>query len=1672
MKSFLSSLLALAIAGSVPAFAQSVLPTISTPSGTYDDQVSLYCTFPEGCAGGVYWTGGGRIIARPYTGPLTFTTDTELSVAGVNADGDIITDPVTCTYTIQKVTAPFLSAEPKPGTARESFYLTKFTWHNATTVQDCRTSFEGTGHDLAWITNDQTGAIVTSSSSLWDDPSPDYKLYISKKYKGYADGQYTLHFAPGAFIVNGEPTGELTATYYVGDVPENPETGNIYTDDVLPDPTADMPQGIGVPDPTLSTPSIHITGSHVELSSTDADVTLKYWINDLMASAQLYAEPFNVAENCLISCVAYNAQGEVSAVANAVVSSYPAEDTGVGNRLLITDSSLENIYVNSLSPNHRYVCGKMQDGNDPQGYLWDLSDNVVTLLSSAFYCEAKGVSDDGTVIGWRMKADPVTGVISTSETYSGWCREGQWTAYPSGWSVYGITGDNRLYGSYQGKPATYNILTGETIIYPGGNGAIHCVTEDGQLLGGSVADHPTLWYDQLKAVTVGDEGQKGAVTLLSGNGDWLMIGSFHRYQVSTRLSEHITSMGAPWGDTFEQATGITDEGLVFGTFDNALYDPASNNMALVYHDGYWQNLLEYLDRERGLDIEGWDLLAGRRISGDGKTMICLCIPEGVSSDDAYVQGMAILMDVATTHLAPTGLTARQMKGLLLNKVSWNEPVSGAEDVQDYCVYRNGALLTQVTDGRTLYYDSDITEGETYSYTVSALYPDDIESNQSYEAQVTVTLPGLEAPRNLSYRQSGINDVNLTWSTPYNVLPALQYYDESDETTAFGSSTYNSEWAIRIPASDLEPYRDLQIRTFQFLPTGMQLGWDIRLYAGQDTVPFYTQRIDTTLQHITLGEYNTIPLDSALRIPEGEDLYVALYIQTAGTDDMLGVSWNGFQAGYTDLCRIEGVHDHFVSIARASQGGTYNLTLPLGVGVCSEEQLANATLTGYHLTMDSQELATGVQGNRYMVPSVSEGRHLFTVSALYASGMESQADTLAITLGSNEQAYVAIDDVDLAVSPGTVTASWSTPLNDDPHTITYCQGNPMDAADSDNVRWQESFGSEIQAASVYTVSQMGAYADDYEITQLYYCPMSDQIEYTIDLMDDQGNYYYEQTFAPGEYVPFEVNYITLPEPITVNGSLSYRLIVDCYDGVTGDLPLALDEVTTSGRAEYSDLFRYDIGSEEAEEGWTSLTAAIAQYDRQLSWYMGLLIHQRNASPMPIDGYQLRIDDAPYDADSLIPADATSFSAGNLSVGDHVLAVDVVYTDYGTVAGSSHPFTITEAQPDTLFFPGEGVYYGGLPADGEERYSYPMLIAQAYQSVIDCSYPDLSIDLTHYMGIGVIDLGTDAKVSRLASLDTDFATQHYHLAAAYDPARLGISSYTMAMYDHWAHPIDYRRPSELHETVTEQFSDPHSGLVVSSVNFQLIPESYQTQAEEAPLELSVTLTETDPVEGTTLQNVTASVQLTDLTGGRQAAVASFSEPVILSHLFTVTVSGLDNHHWLPSSDGKPCINIDGYFNFIGLYGYGDSVEYGVALESGGDVEMYEPSMGGTDGEITFPIETTLGEDDITIASLPDWLSWNRIDGIWNGNWDEYEVLFLMLQADPLPDGVAGRSGLAVFSTQEGASHFTINVRQGSADFAGVNTLLLDSSGRPVALYDLMGRRITRDAARGRIVVSSSF
>lgn len=1298
----------------------NILTRVQPSGGTYDDELLVEASFPEGCTGGKWWVDGGEIAAQRYTGPIRLTRSCRLSVAGTNEEGRIITNTVTQDYTIRHTLPPVAVAVPAEGVNRESFYATQLAWLN-TDTDDLDLSAYGTGgpkagRPVVWLTDDADGSIIyqgTSGSSVWKSGGlHNYKVYVYKNYRPTKPGNYTLHVAGDIFIVDGKPwdknlaftytvghdieaprftpeggeyEGEVKVSidfpaaafyklYQVGNSEAEPYNGPItlsesatvrawgFSEDFTLQTATSEAQYIVTPIDrvaVLQAPVISREGNVVSITG-QAGATLKYWLDDKMATAAIYEGPITLSGNCKISAVCYTGEG-VSPTANLVVDDIPGPPADHENRILLTPIDYSTVRVKGLSPNGRYACGYVEIQGGVLGFLWDLERDNCRFVSTSYSSGFTSISNDGTALGYRPQISSATGG-ETEETFYGYVHGSQWFEVPKDMTAVGISGNNLLYGSRNGYPAIYNPATMRFSAFGGGKGCVNCISADASMIGGYVENEgtrePALWRlnnGKVEAVSLSlpPSSAKGEVRLISPNGDWVLIDDNCLLQRSTGGIRNLVGTGVLYKEKREHLYALNDEGVLFGTYDPTLISHESGTALVNGPDNVWRSMADWF-ADQDVDVSDYDLTTCMGVSSSGDVFLMASLPHGASASNAFSRGMVLMRDVATSHQAPVGVMAQQITGLDVVQVSWESHPAAGETITSFRLYRDGDLLAEVASDKRIYYDRSVEAGKAYTYTLSAVYSDGVESAPSAGAKVAVAGHESQPARMLALRQSGINDVNLTWQPPVPVYPTLRYYRDEAECHAFGTSVFDSEWGVRIPAADMEIYEGLPIRTFQFIPTGVQKSWTINLYAGDpgtdtyDPTPFYTQPIDPDGLHY--GAVNTIPLTTPQDLPKGRDLIIGLFIESAGTDNMLGISYEGFRSGLTDLARIDGVHESFVSISQTSTETT-EIVLPLGVGVCSDTMLERNLVDHYTISDSGTTLGTTAL-LRFRQEDVSSGKHEYGVSVHYKDGRQSEPLTLSYDLTPRAEAFVAPSPVSVSVNEeaATATLSWQTPLNDDRQDIHWGDHTPSEGI--------EDRGLELyEACCIYPVTLTSAFADDYEITDLYFYPTA-RAHYALLLGNDMMEEYAiaeVDNDAPG------MRYVHLETPITVDASVNYRLVIDATGTPFGEAPLALD---SSNQAEdgFSNLFNYGYG-------WCTLTSVL-QYDDRASWLMGLVLRQKNAAPMPVKAYNVHIDGTRQNVE---PLNMLTYTTGTLSQGRHTATVDAVYADR-TVAGEPVTFCL--------------------------------------------------------------------------------------------------------------------------------------------------------------------------------------------------------------------------------------------------------------------------------------------------------------------------------------------------------------------------------------------------------------
>lgn len=1301
----------------VSAQSITILPTMSPEGGSYEDKVMVSCTFPEGCAAGIYWFNGAEITAQTYERPIEVEYTSSLSVAGVNAAGRIITDVVTKHFDVVKVTPPWTTALPKEGVRKESFYVTKIWWQNIQTSslrkEDFKENGPREGEPVVWLTDSRDRVLAYSDyNGIWENGLHGYKLYLYKNYNVTEPGEYVLHVAKNVFVLDGELYDqELQLHYEVSagiTAPEfSPEPGE-YADSVevsitYPEDgaafyrfykinggkTKNYVEPFFVTETStitawgvdedyvgqteqvsatytilesapqkdrLDTPIITREGNTISISAVEG-ATIKYWMNDSMQTAALYTAPFDVKANGRVSAVAYT-ESAISLTADIDINDFPVDRGDYGDIFLLTPANIEEIHLTTLSENGRFAAGYVGSGISSRGVIWDLMANQLNYIPSAYINQLLSISDEGLAYGWTTRSLQVDESSTEDDLLYGVYTQGGWQEQPATMRVNGLSAAGWLFGSESDKPALYDVRTGK-YIYLDARGELTAVSEQADVLGGYVIDNgahvPAIWkegelttYPHLSGAT--------SVTDLSPNGEWALMGQCYRVHITTGEAEYIiqTNYLFPREPRAEHLNYITNDGTLFGTH-GAL--DTGRGLSVVYTpDGRWRRLGDWLTDEMDFPVPSYNLLSMCGVNGSHNKLLVHVFPLNMSSGDSFTRGLYLGLDVQVAHLAPSALTAEQMKGSAIVKLSWQSPLMGGEDIVGYTLLRDGETLGTFAADVTQYYDEGTEEGKTYSYVLTATYKDGTVSEPTYPTVITVASTHHLPVLNLRARRIGVADLKLTWDVPALSIPKLQYFREEESAEAFGTAGYNSEWGIRIPAEDMAIYKDQMIRTFQFLPTGKQESYRLNLYRGiagtnrYEAVPYYSQQIDT--ESLVYGRVNTIFLTEPQALPESGDLYVTLYIE--GLDgNMLGVQYDGFRSGYTDLCRVEGVHDAMVAISTNSESGTIEIVLPLGIGVCDESQLDGKFITNY-IVRDNDALLAEPTYPAIRLENVSEGEHTYSVQAMYQDGEASAASSISVVMQADTSAFVPIQPT-VSVNGDVATIRWQQPRDDDRKHLGWGNLEPTIGFPA------QPFYDTYAAEAIYPMTLTDVYADQYEITGIYFYPMA-EATFLVTLTD--GFEKQLAYFEPQNVRLNEMNYLTLRAPLVVNPANNYTLTIDVMDAEVGTSPLAYDS---------SNKWEDGMSNILYLDGSYGTLLDVAGIGEHPNWLMGLMIHLIDSKPLPVDYYDVYID-GEMDNTCPLEANETTYPMHAVTAGEHTARVDVTYFPMNRKRGKEVTFRI--------------------------------------------------------------------------------------------------------------------------------------------------------------------------------------------------------------------------------------------------------------------------------------------------------------------------------------------------------------------------------------------------------------
>ncbi len=970
-----------------------------------------------------------------------------------------------------------------------------------------------------------------------------------------------------------------------------------------------------------------------------------------------------------------------------------------GTIVLRTPQEYQIMYI---SANGKWATGVYYDYSyNPYAFRWNLESGKIEMLSALEVSIPSGISDNGVVAG-KFSSTEITpngspvqtpGYYDTKwhtlpiiGTFTGGSELGQSLG---GGMTGGISPDGRwMAGSMNTNGSLRPVVWKDGEFYKdlsdGCYGVPYCISPDGQDVAGwkytekgaMATRYAAIWRNLSKDAEILSEygapwctgqmfspdGKKlllwGGITEGSATKNPEVTAIYDMATHKTSLLETITAQ--PFQEDFNS---IANDGTILG------FEQNDGQRATIYKNGkgYWA--IDYL-KENGI----WDfyndpnilyvhgdpeipeypmVLRGLGISADAKVMgFFYHEPAG------YYQSCVLLTDQEITHRAPCGVEAKQFDGMNMVRVSWLKPLVNAENVEKYVIYRNGTKVGENTADNLVFFDSEVSSGNTYDYTVSAIYKDAAESDKCDPAAATLKDKEVQTPYSLIARQNGFNNATLLWNTPRSNKVVKTYYDaEIDDVFGFGAASYSFELAVRYDKSDFKLYEGKKIEGVSFYPMSTQMGWKATVYEYDEATDKYTViKEEKITQDLTLCELNTVKFKEPITIDAKKDIVVgitATVSELTASNNVIGMTYGKCIPGKTDLLRLTTEPKLYSYYDYGQEGGmtvecTWAINLIIDNGTVSDDA---DKVTGYNIFADGA-LVKNVANEYAKVDNLSEGKHTLGVEAVYADGSKANVQSTDVDVNINAQNF-AVNNVDVKAKGANVALSWEAPHDKDQNFVAYCSEKPSRQAVKGNK--EENYA--LQALVEFEPKKLRPYVGN-KITKFRFYPTCDA-EFTFYLFLNGNPIAYEEIM---DYKLNQWNEVELEEPIEIISGLTYELMLDCYDTTPEKSPIGVD-----GESPYTNVS--DLVSTNGVN-FSSLTEA-AVYG---NWMIALITEAEEESALPIAGYNVYVDGKQNNA-SLIPE--TSYEIEGLNDGDHVVSVEVAFDGTSkTAKGANNWFTLKE------------------------------------------------------------------------------------------------------------------------------------------------------------------------------------------------------------------------------------------------------------------------------------------------------------------------------------------------------------------------------------------------------------
>lgn len=960
----------------------------------------------------------------------------------------------------------------------------------------------------------------------------------------------------------------------------------------------------------------------------------------------------------------------------------------------------EYFQLTAVSPNGKWACGLVGDGSSIlQGLLWNLTTGETTFLSLNNGSTAMDVTDDGLVVG--SFTDNTLYPNGASVSVAGYYKDGKWTRFdnstlegvvPEGGEAYAVSDDGRvavgaLYIDGKYKPVKWEdgVLK---LAYKSSEGAAYTVTGDGTLAAGwsmedievqdgdsvKVVNNRTViyWSDSEAYVLGTNPSPFDAGRYFSPDKSKLLCnthGHSYIYDLNTQQRTEL-----PWYSqscSNQYLSYIDNNGMVAGGEESTdMTTGRSDAYGYICENGTAKNMVDWL-AEKGVTLDYSQAKITRAVdmSLDQKTMGVMTYMYDNGIMTGIFSSSIIKLDYEIDHPVPVALTAAKLNGLNNIRLAWKDPLVNAENVVGYNVYRNGVQIQNGISEKS-YMDLVPADG-TYTYTVTALYEgnnDIVESEQSEPATVEVVADEPNAIRDLEARQVGYKDLKLRWLSPESNLPSATYFDETVATTFFGGGSSSFSAAIRLGYDFVQNYADdYSIARVAFMPGNPLAGYSIVVYA--DGAEVYRQAVAS--ETLKYQRMNIVNLDSPVKFTKDQMVYVAVEVDASrlpvSANDVMGMNFGNLVEGYSDLVR-QLTEPEFYSLNRSAidhKIGEMPISWAISaifakVDAQGKSQIDNDVVAGYDVYRDGEKLATATE-EQYVDGQVGIGNHQYGVEVCYADGSRSARENLNVDVVLNESAYSKVADVKAVSEPSFVKATWSAPINNDKHIVSYCGDEP-----GSGVKIQSNDLVEYTVAAAYPFSYIDWY-EGYSIKSLRFYPTAEAVfAFILEVNGEDGEIIeVGELGQPGGYVLNQWNEYELKTPVVISRGATYRVKLVCSQVDPTTTPISLDKFP--GVEGVSDLFSLDYST------WESIATKASVSG---NWMIGMVVENGSDEVMPVDGYNVLVDGQKVNSE---PVKETYYMhrADFKQSETHRLKVNVIYPVVGEVEGDVVFFSVAPA-----------------------------------------------------------------------------------------------------------------------------------------------------------------------------------------------------------------------------------------------------------------------------------------------------------------------------------------------------------------------------------------------------------